>query len=404
MSHSHGHSHSHEGGHSHSHGSHSHQLPAPPPPYPSAHDDASSSSSSSDSSMDHDSRSSDKEDLHKATVVATFDSYLRQALSANQRRRGDFYSLPAEHRALLPGYSDLLNMVDERLVVNEVLVKAMVEQNVFPPSEDAALRAKAPSEAEHERLRSTLRQCVRDWSEIGKEERDTAYRPILDALEEQYKDLDLDQRAEIKILVPGAGLARLAWEVVRMGFSTQANEFSLYMLIASSLLLNNISHPNQFTLHPYLHSFSNFRNSTDLLAPVQIPDVLPSDVGETRGDFSFAAGDFLEVYRDEHGTYSTILTCFFLDTARNIVSYLLLIHQLLKEGGTWINLGPTLWHFENTEGASSVELTMEEVKRLAERVGFRIENEKEVQTCYTSNPRSLLRHEYTAAFWTATKL
>lgn len=59
-----------------------------------------------------------------------------------------------------------------------------------------------------------------------------------------------ESRAEIKILVPGAGLARLAWEVVRMGkccsrgresrggltstsptgFSTQANEFSLYMV------------------------------------------------------------------------------------------------------------------------------------------------------------------------------
>lgn len=67
-----------------------------------------------------------------------------------------------------------------------------------------------------QRLRSTLRQCVRDWSVVvsspsllggacrlteassayaqGKEERDTAYQPILDALEEQYKDLNLEQR------------------------------------------------------------------------------------------------------------------------------------------------------------------------------------------------------------------
>lgn len=92
----------------------------------------------------------DKEDLHKATVVATFDSYLRQSLSANQRRRGDFYSLPEEHRALLPGYAEMLGEVDKRLEVNEVLVKAMVEQNVFPPSAEASLEAKAPSEAEHE--------------------------------------------------------------------------------------------------------------------------------------------------------------------------------------------------------------------------------------------------------------
>lgn len=52
-----------------------------------------------------------KEDLHKATVTATFDSYLRQVLSANQRRRGDYYMLPEAHRQLLPEYPLLLNKV-----------------------------------------------------------------------------------------------------------------------------------------------------------------------------------------------------------------------------------------------------------------------------------------------------
>lgn len=67
-------------------------------------------------------------------------------------------------------------------------------------------------------------------------------------------------------------------------------------------------------------------------------------------------------------------TAFFIDTARNIVEYLTLIHKLLKPGGLWINNGPTLWHFENAnDGSSSVELTVEQVKYLAVKVGFRIE-------------------------------
>lgn len=43
--------------------------------------------------------------------------------------------------------------------------------------------------------------------------------------------------------------------------------------------------------------------------------------------------------------------------------------------------------------------------RLTSRVvlGVLVQEEREVQTSYTSNPRSLLRHEYTAAFWIATK-
>jgi len=48
---------------------------------------------------------------HQATVVATFDSYRQQALSANQRRRADYYALPQRHRDLLPDYNDLLAKV-----------------------------------------------------------------------------------------------------------------------------------------------------------------------------------------------------------------------------------------------------------------------------------------------------
>lgn len=130
-------------------------------------------------------------------------------------------------------------------------------------------------------------------------------------------------RANVKVLVPGAGLGRLAWEIVRAGFSCQANEFSLHMvspanlscrsvpalresnlqLIASSFILNNCSTPSEFTLHPYLHSFSNIRSREDLLHPCLIPDVAPNDIAGGEAEFSFAAGDFLEVYGDAPGAF-----------------------------------------------------------------------------------------------------
>lgn len=34
-----------------------------------------------------------------------------------------------------------------------------------------------------------------------------------------------------------------------------------------------------------------------------------------------------------------VVTCFFIDTATNILSYIETIHKILKEGGTWINIG-----------------------------------------------------------------
>lgn len=97
-----------------------------------------------------------------------------------------------------------------------------------------------------------------------------------------------------------------------------ANEFSLFMLICSSHILNNTTASDQYALHPYLHSFSNSRSREDLLTPVLVPDVLPSSIEGGLADFSFAAGDFLEVYggEGEKGRWEAVVTCFFVDTAR----------------------------------------------------------------------------------------
>lgn len=106
---------------------------------------------------------------HQATVVATFDQYRQQALSANQRRRKDYYSLPLRHRDLLPEFNDLLSDVDSKLEQNARFVQTLVDHNPFPVEDrDAALSARAPTESDHERVRSTLRQCARDWSETVK--------------------------------------------------------------------------------------------------------------------------------------------------------------------------------------------------------------------------------------------
>ncbi|SCV71998.1 BQ2448_4692 [Microbotryum intermedium] len=364
----------------------------------------------------------DTEAHHQATVVATFDSYRRVALSANQRRRADYFQLPPQHRRLLPGYAELLNKVDGLLSENANFFHAVVQLNPFPPAQQV-VDAEAPQEADHERLRSILRSVARDWSAEGAHEREATYKPILDALQELYGYYEAEDRAKLNVLVPGAGLGRLAWEIVNAGFTCQGGSCALGAALYVDPKLKH-SYPrvclgkptsfpytcttstNAHTIHPYLHSFSNVRTNADLLRSVQIPDVDPSTIASTSsGEFSFAAGDFLEIYvkPSQRAHFDVIVTCFFIDTAKNVVEYLERIWGLLKEDGVWINCGPTLWHFENTEGCSSIELSLEDVKALANRIGFILENEREVQTSYTTNERSTLRHEYAASFWTARK-
>lgn len=60
--------------------------------------------------------------------------------------------------------------------------------------------------------------------------------------------------------------------------------------------INRMTATNEYSFHPFIHSFSNHRSRRDLLAPASIPDVVPSDLGDSKGDFSFAAGDFVEIY------------------------------------------------------------------------------------------------------------
>lgn len=55
------------------------------------------------------------------------------------------------------------------------------------------------TENEMDKLRSTLRQLHRDWSDEGNEERNKAYLPIIQALEER-RDL---LKKPLKVLVPG---------------------------------------------------------------------------------------------------------------------------------------------------------------------------------------------------------
>lgn len=45
-----------------------------------------------------------------------------------------------------------------------------------------------PTEFDMDKLRSTLKQFVRDWSEEGAVEREQCYKPLIDALLEYYPD------------------------------------------------------------------------------------------------------------------------------------------------------------------------------------------------------------------------
>ncbi|XP_058195468.1 uncharacterized protein LOC131311867 isoform X5 [Rhododendron vialii] len=256
-----------------------------------------------------------------------------------------------------------------------------------------------------DKVRCIIRNIVRDWAAEGQRERDQCYKPILEELEIQFPNRRKDSPPTC--LVPGAGLGRLALDISCLGFISQGNEFSYYMMICSSFILNHTETAEQWTIYPWIHSNCNSLSDSDQLRPVSIPDIHPASAGITEG-FSMCGGDFVEVYSDpsQVGVWDAVVTCFFLDTAHNIVEYIEIISRILKAGGVWINLGPLLYHFADVysqEDEMSIELSLEDVKRVAFQYGFQLEKERTIETTYTTNPLSMMQNRYYAAFWTMRK-
>jgi carnosine N-methyltransferase len=190
-----------------------------------------------------------------------------------------------------------------------------------------------------EKARSTLRQFYRDWSEEGAMEREACHSPIIRALEAER---DARSKASMKVLVPGAGLGRLVFELCCLGFDTEGNEISWHQLLASSYVLNICEHAKMHTLYPWIHSFSNHKTRANHFRSVRVPDIQPADVLgqiENPGQMSMSASDFLLLYSDEErkDTFDAVATVFFLDT---VCLKIVITKRLNDTAADFLYLGP----------------------------------------------------------------
>ena len=128
------------------------------------------------------------------------------------------------------------------------------------------------------------------------------------------------------------------------------------------------------------------------------------------------AGDFVECYSSQNdaGTFSVVVTIFFLDTAPNVLKYIETIHNVLEPNGIWINIGPLAWHFEPdsdnsaTRIGGAIELTLSELLSVIKKSGFTIETEngleqQSISMPYMANNCGMLKYLYDAEFWVARK-
>ena len=358
------------------------------------------------------SESDPEEYNHLRSIIAAFLNYQVDSLRDVARMERDFKTIDEKYKKRMSyNYMERIEKIKKAIWLNYTFLLKVVQPyksmfNVFKSSTgEVLIEPLMVMPKDIIKMRSTIKLFIRDWAIEGKKEREMCYAPILSELD-KYFPYDKEKFSKgISVLVPGAGLGRLMYEIAKMGFKSQGNEFSYYMLLCSNYILNNTTDKNEFYLQPLIHSFSNVYDEDSPFTKIAIPDenLLEELVKKETGEMSMVAGEFVHVYKNQLNSWDSIVTCFFLDTANNIIEYVETIYSILKEGGVWINMGPLLYHYTEIESEVSIELSWKELKYIIEGYGFEIKNEEEKKCTYSSVEESMLQTVYRCIFFTAVK-
>lgn len=250
-----------------------------------------------------------------------------------------------------------------------------------------------------------LKHFVRDWSTSGQRERDDAFPCILSTMKSIFPERSGN---DVKVLLPGAGFGRLGHEIASLGgFDVTLNERSMYMNLAYRFLEAH-PRPESTSFHPFIDGWSHHVSNADMFRGVSFPDVRVN-----ASSVLLVEGDFVSEFQGRKGEYDVVVTHFFIDTARNVMSYLDTIYAALKPGGYWVNFGPLLWGT-----APFVQLSLDEIVAVTQSMGFELMDTSETcgeatfeggsirskEAVYGFNDRALTRNAFSAQFWVARKL
>ena len=220
-----------------------------------------------------------------------------------------------------------------------------------------------------------MAHLVRDWTAEGRSIRASLYdwcrQQVLLHQQTQYAS---NNNNNLRILVPGAGLGRLAWELatttivaVNGRVSVQAVECSVSMAAAAAAIWQRRL---RGTLHPYAadHLTNQVYDARQRLDAVSFPDVDNLALPDSSSSLSYTVSDFVRLkslpgYRS---SFDVVVTCFFVDTAVNVLDYVDTIRAVLvSQGGLWVNVGPLQWHRQTRLPISAAEL-----QRIVVAAGF----------------------------------
>jgi carnosine N-methyltransferase len=329
-------------------------------------------------------------------------SYIISGLEKN------YSSLSKKHLDKLPfNYKERIEKVKKGIELNQIFYNKVA--SLYALEFDHLNYTKEEYEEhryfEEYLIRGFFMSCLmRDWTLESKPERDNNYGNVLKEVKKyfNYDDKNLMKNNNYKALVPGTGCSRMAFELAKRGFEVEANDFCFIYILCDDYLFN-YSHKNEFQFCPSIHTFANNYSESSVIKRYSFPDVDIRDELEKNGakPITFIKGDFLLKYKGIKDQYDLIVTLFFIDVSKNIIEYVEIMHDLLKKGGVWVNLG-CLDYF-HSRNLNSIDLTWDELRQVIINYDFDIKNEVTEFVPYGVKIGSTVSDSYGTVFFTAVK-
>jgi len=248
-------------------------------------------------------------------------------------------------------------------------------------------------------LASVYLHLLRDWSSDCEHVCKTTYGPAVSELRSLLPKGG-------SVLLPGAGLGRLALELASAGFDVEANDASRLFLTFADYIVNRAP-ASGMQLFPMAHVFSENWSAArgqylEVCVPSPAPQQLCAGSEGSPSRISFVAGDFVKTYgrgQAGHRRFDAIVTCFFVDTAADVQEHFSVLDSLLEEGGIWLNVGPLNWRKE-----ARLKLSWDEIVNIWERLGYDFVLQKNAE-CDYHLPRGLKMYteSYNCALTAAVK-
>lgn len=205
---------------------------------------------------------------------------------------------------------------------------------------------------------------------------------------------------QLRVLIPGAGLGRLAYEVstctdlAEMGVEpcVEANDSSVTMVYAAQNVLKMLQR-QQLEQEQEDDNYWQLQQQSEIYPFVSDPqvneidarkrfemEVFPDqhainsykhyhDLTGRHPNLFFTIGDFVSTYsqQSKQNQYDVVATSFFIDTATNIYEYIYIMKHMLDRNGIWVNCGPVQWH-----PCALLRPTVEQLKEMLQVAGFEL--------------------------------